>query len=589
MRALLACGIATLYLEATLLPIFTSADESQPSAVQQRAIVAELRKYAHPLSSAYPVESQRDLAPMLRAVGRARIVGMGEASHGTSEFFSLKDRFFRYLVEHDGTLILAMEANWSDGEDIDRYLQTGHGNLRDILSNTWDSREVLNLLQWMRSYNISHSHRLHFFGMDMQQPNTVVGYITAFYKTYEPARAATIGYDESCINQSTTRLFENSLSNGPQCIAATRSVVHELVSDSNIRKSASRAAYLMAFHAAELAEEAAIEYSHKDIKSKAAARDQAMAHNIQWLVSALYSSSKVFIWAHNAHVAVGLEAWPSMGTFLRQSYGSDYFAIGQTFDHGSVSNTGELTAIPPAIGNASEVIFRKAGMSPFFLDFKEVPQHSQLGRWLFQLNGVRSFGAERIRAADVQDEIPVVLPLSFDAITFVDTSHPAQWIRTQVVREVSTPSGYSGWLKSMDWKLHSFAAADASAGISALADGKVALFVTAQPEDRKLFAYLEGRFSADAYRGKKVTISGMIATLDAQPGGSFALAIYEADEEHPISSQIVPRPILAGTNGWTPLSVTLDVPQQAKLVSIALVLNGGGTAWLENPVIHVSP
>jgi erythromycin esterase len=589
MLARLACGIAALRLATTLLSILAPADVSQLSAAQKNAIVAELRKYAHPLSSAYPVKSQRDLAPVLHAVGSAQIIAMGEASHGTSELFSLKDRFFRYLVEHDGVRIFAMEANWSDGEQIDRYLQTGQGSLRDILASTWDSREVLRLIQWMRCYNISHHRALHFFGMDMQQPNTVISYLVDFYKTYEPTQAAGIKYDEACIDKPTMRLFKDSLSDGPKCIVATRFVVQELASDSNVRRSAGRAAYLAAFHAAELVEEAAIEYSYKDIKKKAAARDLAMAHNVQWLVSVLYPSSKVFLWAHNGHVGVGLEAWPSMGTILRQSYGSDYFTIGQTFDHGSVSQPEGETKIPPAIGNASEVIFRKVGMSPFFLDFREVPRHSQLGRWLFQPNGIRSLGAGTIGAAEVQNEIAATLPLSFDAITFIDTGHPVQWLHSQVVRRVSVPPEYSGWLKAMDWKLHSFAAEDANAGMRMLPDSNVALFVTARPEEHRLFAYLDGRLNAEPYRGKSVTISGMIATSNAEPGASLGFAAYGSDNASPLVYQTVPQPILSGTTAWTRLSVTLIVPQAAKTLSSALVLNGGGTAWLENPTIKVSP
>jgi len=73
------------------------------TAKEKAAVVADVRTYAHPLLSAYPGGAESDLAPILRAAGSARVVAMGEGTHGTSEFFALKDRVFRYrLVVHRG-------------------------------------------------------------------------------------------------------------------------------------------------------------------------------------------------------------------------------------------------------------------------------------------------------------------------------------------------------------------------------------------------------------------------------------------------------------------------------------------------------
>lgn len=553
-----------------------------PSPRQRRVIIADLRRYAHPLTSADPGEYEADLAPILHAVGRAKIIGMGEASHGTSEFFSLKDRVFRYLVEHDGVHVLAVEASWSVGKKVDAYLQSGTGNIRDILAETWDSREVLILLQWMRHYNISHPHALHFFGMDMQQSDSVVPYVLDYFKTYDPARADAVQDDETCIDRPTTVLFKDRLGNAPRCIAATRSVVLELLRGAKHRDAARRAAYLTAFHAAELAEESAIEYSHKNIVEKAATRDQAMAHNVEWLVDELHPSSKVFLWAHNAHIGVGLEAWPSMGTMLRQSYGSDYFTIGQTFDHGSVGQP-RLTpaAIPPATGNASEIIFRQAGASPFFLDFSEVPLHSGLGYWLAEPHGIRSLGGD-LTATDLQNgEIETVLPSAFNAITFVDVSHPAQWFQTPTARQIETPAQW-GRLGSQEWTFSSFVAEDAAAGVTVMADGKSAMYLTARAEEPNLFAYVRGSVDAEPYRGKKVNVTGVLSTADAAPGAMIVFEVLGADTEQALVYRSTPKPMLTGTNPWNPFSINVDIPQKAQKLSIGLVLSGAGTVWLES-------
>jgi hypothetical protein len=366
-------------------------------------------------------------------------------------------------------------------------------------------------------------------------------------------------------------------------------VVLELLRDAKHHDAVRQAGYRTAFHAAELAEEAAIEYSHKNIVAKAAARDQAMAHNVEWLVDELYPSSKIFLWAHNAHIGIGLEAWPSMGTMLRQSYGSDCFTIGQTFDHGSVGQPRlSPAAVPPATGNAGEVIFRQAGASPFFLDFGDVPPHSVLGRWLTEPHGIRSFGGEPIAAANVQNgEIETVLLSAFNAITFVDASHSAQWFQARIARQIETPAQW-GPLGSQEWTFGSFVAEDADAGVKVMADGKAAMYLTARAEEPNLFAYVRGSVDARLYRGAKVNITGILSTADATPGAMVVFEVLGADEGHTLVYRSAPKPMLAGTNPWKRFSIDVDVPQKAQRFSISLVLSGAGTVWLESLEIEES-
>lgn len=99
---------------------------------QREAVVAQLKEIAWPIVTAVPGESSRDLAPLYHAIGPARIVAMGEATHGTSEFFSIKDRIFRFLVEKIGFTVFAMETPWNSGLAIDRYVTTGQGDARCV-------------------------------------------------------------------------------------------------------------------------------------------------------------------------------------------------------------------------------------------------------------------------------------------------------------------------------------------------------------------------------------------------------------------------------------------------------------------------
>jgi erythromycin esterase len=421
------CYVALAYISSSL-SVSSSVAAGQGTASESGSLVEELRHYANPLASAYPHDTEADLAPVLRAIGSAKIIAMGEATHGTGDFFAMKGRVFRYLAEHDGVRVMAMEANWADGLAIDDYLQTGNGNLRNILRQTWNYQEVLELLQWMRQYNEVHPHALHFVGMDMQQPDTFIPYILSFYRAVDPNKVDAITQELTCINKPTMALFSKGLSNANQCIDNTRAVVQQLIDAGPGQGTENRGAYLTAFHAAELTEEAAIEYSKSDIEEKAAARDLAMAHNVEWLSATVYPSSKLFIWAHNDHVAVGLEGWPSMGTVLREAYGADYFVIGQTFDHGMVAQAQMPAAdISPAAPGTSEAIFREAGLPIFFLNFRTGPRNAALGRWLALPQLIRSLGGAPITATDAQTEMETVLSRAFDALIFVYEARPARW------------------------------------------------------------------------------------------------------------------------------------------------------------------
>ena len=111
----------------------------------------------------------------LRAlVGQARVVALGEATHGTREFFQLKHRMLEFLVEEMGFRVFAIEANWPECLAINDYVLHGEGDPEEALAGiyfwTWNTEEVLELIEWMRRYNAdpAHEQKLKFYGVDMQ-------------------------------------------------------------------------------------------------------------------------------------------------------------------------------------------------------------------------------------------------------------------------------------------------------------------------------------------------------------------------------------------------------------------------------------
>ena len=134
-------------------------------------VVAWLDRTLVPLTARVnaPVD---DIAPIGRWFADKRVVAMGEATHGTKEFFDLKARFFRYLVTEHGFRTLAMEMRRAESEAVDTYLKTGAGDPRELVRGSYfffDAMEIVELIEWMRSYNerVTTAKQLSFFGFDV--------------------------------------------------------------------------------------------------------------------------------------------------------------------------------------------------------------------------------------------------------------------------------------------------------------------------------------------------------------------------------------------------------------------------------------
>ena len=153
---------------------FLLAACDSPSGGGGEAPIGWLRDNAVPFASVEPGGSFAELAPLGHMMGDARIVGLGEATHGSREFFRMKHRVVEYLVRERGFRTFAIEATWAEATRVNRYLHTGEGDPAVLLANlhfwTWNTREVLEMIQWMRAYNqsVPAADRVSFYGFDVQ-------------------------------------------------------------------------------------------------------------------------------------------------------------------------------------------------------------------------------------------------------------------------------------------------------------------------------------------------------------------------------------------------------------------------------------
>jgi TonB family protein len=125
-----------------------------------------------------------DMQPLKKMIGNARIVSLGEATHGTREFFQLKHRMLEFLATEMGFTIFSIEANMPEAYRLNDYVLNGNGDPAKLIKGmyfwTWDTQEVLDMVLWMREFNKSGKGRVQFSGFDMQTPNVAADIVQDF-------------------------------------------------------------------------------------------------------------------------------------------------------------------------------------------------------------------------------------------------------------------------------------------------------------------------------------------------------------------------------------------------------------------------
>jgi hypothetical protein len=180
---------------ALLVLAMVAVVSPHPSAQQP---VDWIRKNAIALQTVEAGNGFNDLQPLKKVVGDARIVAIGEATHGTREFFQLKHRMIEFLANQMGFTIFSIEANMPEAHRLNDFVLNGNGDPKQLLKGmyfwTWNTEEVLNMILWMREFNRSGKGRIEFTGFDMQTPTVAMDIVRTFvtaqdgsyYTTLEP-------------------------------------------------------------------------------------------------------------------------------------------------------------------------------------------------------------------------------------------------------------------------------------------------------------------------------------------------------------------------------------------------------------------
>jgi erythromycin esterase-like protein len=168
-----------------------------PAAAQETSAVRDwIAGHAIRLTTPEAGHGFDDMQPLKQVVGDARIVALGEATHGTREFFQLKHRMVEFLATQMGFNIFAIEANMPEAYKLNDYVLHGTGDPAALIKGmyfwTWDTQEVLAMVKWMREFNTSGKGKIQFTGFDMQTPNVAAKIVGDFIAAHDAEYAPTL-------------------------------------------------------------------------------------------------------------------------------------------------------------------------------------------------------------------------------------------------------------------------------------------------------------------------------------------------------------------------------------------------------------
>ena len=308
-------------------------------------VLAELNAtYAHPFEGAdYDLEDPQ-LDNLLNYLATANFVGLGEATHGTADFYEMKHQLFKRLVEEHDFKAIIFEIPWGNCLKVNDFVVHGKGTADEAIDQTYywtyDTKEVRTLAQWVHDYNLTQSEeeKVFFVGCDPQGGDFDIEreLVADYLSKVQPDSAISLIENYNHLPQDNLSDYSNTSQEiKDRNIEGTRVVYEYLAANKEAFVAASSVLeYEIALMASHLIQHRELVYRTRDFGNL---RDSLMAVYTEWWQRILGDHSKVAIWAHNFHVmdgsAINANYW--MGTYLRSSQQDNYKNVAFSFSSGS--------------------------------------------------------------------------------------------------------------------------------------------------------------------------------------------------------------------------------------------------------------
>jgi erythromycin esterase-like protein len=415
------------------------------------------------------------MAPLLDAIGDARLVLIGEATHGTHEFYRTRAELTKALIASKGFNLVAVEADWPDAYRVNRWVrhaadepdaETALADFTRFPRWMWRNQDVVEFVQWLHTHNGDRPPRSQagFYGLDLYSLHASVDAVLVYLRKVDPAGAERARYRYGC--------FED-FGEDPQAygyaanVDLTRScedaVVAQLV---DLRRRAAEYAnrdgriaadeYFFAEQNARLVRNAE-EYYRAMFGGRVESwnlRDTHMMETLEALLAHVHQTTgqaRAVVWAHNSHLGdaratqMGDSGELNLGQLVRQKHGMQAFLIGFTTHTGTVTAASDWDApaqrkrVRPSMEGSYERLFHDTEMNRFFLLLREraVREALQDSRWERAIGVIYRPQSER-----VSHYFRASLPDQFDAVLHIDQTTALAPLERWAQDEIDPPDTY---------------------------------------------------------------------------------------------------------------------------------------------------
>jgi erythromycin esterase-like protein len=358
-----------------------------------------LRESAHPLRGA-----AADYDPLLDRIGDARVVLLGEASHGTHEFYHERAQITERLIEEKGFTAVAVEADWPDAYRVNRYVRglsddayaiEALADFRRFPTWMWRNTVVVEFVEWLREHNDAlgpGATKVGFYGLDLYSLRASMEAVLRYLEKVDPDAAKWARARYACFDHfgEDTQVY-GFLTGSGLAKSCEPEVVDQLVElqrhAMEYARRDGRVAEDELFYAeqnARLVKNAEAYYRSMFLSDVSSwnLRDRHMAETLDALVAHLSRQGdrvKVVVWEHNSHLGdaratqMGQRGELNVGQLVREHYGRGAVLIGFTTHHGTVTAASDWDApaerkqVRPALAGSYEALFHESGIPRFLL------------------------------------------------------------------------------------------------------------------------------------------------------------------------------------------------------------------------------
>jgi erythromycin esterase-like protein len=401
-----------------------------------------------------------DYDGLLDLIGDSRFVLLGEASHGTHEFYRERARITRRLIEEKNFSAVAVEADWPDAYRLNRWVRClgrdrnaleALGDFHRFPRWMWRNRDVLQFIEWLRRANESRppNRRVGFYGLDLYSLFSSIEAVIGYLEQVDPLAARQARYRYSCFEHfgEDTQAYGYAAGFGVSQ-SCENEVVQQLLELqrraaelSQIDGKIPEDEFFYAEQNARLVKNAE-EYYRAMFRSREVSwnlRDQHMTETLEALIRHLdrkLGRSKVVVWEHNSHIGdarateLGESGEWNVGQLSRQRFGDDAVLVGFSTYAGTVTAASdwgeppERKRVRPALSGSWEALFHGTGGGNFLLPFRDTDwwRHNMDQPRLERAIGV----VYRPESERVSHYFGARLPAQFDAVIYWDQTRAVE-------------------------------------------------------------------------------------------------------------------------------------------------------------------